>query len=88
MINSRINSFPLKKIISDKIAKGDIDFLPYVIDYAEGSGHFLTEVMDEIHNIILELNEKNDFKTSIKKKLNAWTKKSTSNLDTLLPVII
>jgi type I restriction enzyme M protein len=68
-----INSIPLRKIILDKIAKGDTDFLPYVIDYAEGSGHFLTEVMDEIHNIILELNEKNDFKPSIKKKLNIWT---------------
>ncbi len=68
-----INSIPLRKIILDKITKGDTDFLPYVIDYAEGSGHFLTEVMDEIHNIILELNKKNDFKLSIKKKLNAWT---------------
>jgi len=68
-----INSIPLRKIILDKIAKGDTEFLPYVIDYAEGSGHFLTEVMDEIHNIILELNEKNDFKPSVKKKLNIWT---------------
>ncbi|MCX9024711.1 MAG: restriction endonuclease subunit S [Candidatus Methanoperedens sp.] len=68
-----INSIPLRKIILNKIAKGDTEFLPYVIDYAEGSGHFLTEVMDEIHNIILELNEKNDFKPSIKKKLNVWT---------------
>lgn len=67
-----INSIPIEKMILKKINEGDSDFLPYVIDYAVGSGHFLTEAMDEIHNIIQKLDEKNDFKPSVKKALNKW----------------
>ncbi|WP_341758705.1 N-6 DNA methylase [Candidatus Tisiphia endosymbiont of Ditula angustiorana] len=40
-------SLPIKQIIDKKI-ESDIDFLPYVLDYASGSGHFITEIMDEI----------------------------------------
>lgn len=62
-----INSIPLKEIIQKKIAQGDTDFLPYIIDYAVGSGHFLTEVMDEIHAVVGYLNADNNFKSAIKK---------------------
>lgn len=43
-----IRSIPIRQIIDKKIQDGEVDILPYVIDYACGSGHFLTEVMDEI----------------------------------------
>lgn len=41
-------SLPIKKIIDNKNDNKEINFLPYVIDYASGSGHFITEMMDEI----------------------------------------
>lgn len=67
-----INSLPLEKLILDKINKGDSEFLPYVIDYAVGSGHFLTEAMDEIHNIVKKLNKQDNYRPSIKKNLSKW----------------
>ena len=45
-------SIPIKEIIEDKNNKRDDNFLPYVIDYACGSGHFLTEIMDEIDTYV------------------------------------
>lgn len=47
-----IRSIPIKEVIDKKIKDGEIDILPYVIDYACGSGHFLTEIMDEIGDLI------------------------------------
>lgn len=45
-------SIPIKEIIEDKNNKKNDNFLPYVIDYACGSGHFLTEIMDEIDTYV------------------------------------
>jgi len=42
-------SLPLWKIMQDKNQKEEISFLPYLIDFASGSGHFLTEAMSEIN---------------------------------------
>jgi type I restriction enzyme M protein len=53
-----IKSLPLDKIIEEKLQKGEKnEYLPYVIDYASGSGHFLTETMHEVQRII----DKGDF---------------------------
>ena len=49
-----IKSLPIKEIIERKIKNNEPDTLPYVIDYACGTGHFLTEIMDNINNIIKE----------------------------------
>jgi type I restriction enzyme M protein len=68
-----INSIPFLEMVKNKIAQGDSDFLPYIIDFACGSGHFLTEAMDEVHNIICELNKENKFRPEIKKKLKIWS---------------
>lgn len=40
-----VKSLPIKKIVDQKIKNRDPNFMPYVIDYACGSGHFLTEIM-------------------------------------------
>ena len=48
-------SLPIKEIVIEKIRSGEQDFLPYTIDFACGSGHFLTEVMDVLNDIIQEL---------------------------------
>ena len=45
-------SIPFQQIIDKKIEQKDQHFLPFVIDYACGSGHFLTEVMDHINQIV------------------------------------
>jgi type I restriction enzyme M protein len=69
-----INSIPLKELMINKINKGDSDFLPYVIDYAVGSGHFLTEAMDEIHSKVKELHLSGEFtKPSVRNNLSKWS---------------
>ena len=50
-----VSSIPFKELILNKLSRGDSDFLPYTIDYACGSGHFLTEGMDEIQKQIIEI---------------------------------
>lgn len=50
-------SLPIEKIIDEKNDKGKIDFLPYVIDFASGSGHFLTEMMSEIENYVIKIDK-------------------------------
>lgn len=47
-----ISSLPIEKMIISKIKNGDGEILPLVIDYAAGSGHFLTEYMAQVQNIL------------------------------------
>lgn len=50
-----ISSLPLKEIIISKIKNNDNEILPVAIDYAAGSGHFLTEYMEQVQTIIENL---------------------------------
>jgi type I restriction enzyme M protein len=52
-----ISSIPLKAIVQEKLKKGEKLFLPKVIDFACGSGHFLTETIEEISDLIKDLSE-------------------------------
>ncbi len=70
-----ILSLPIKELIERKIDSDETNFLPYIIDYAAGSGHFLTEVMDEIQKIIETINPSKQ-KPSVKSKLNSWREAS------------
>lgn len=54
-----IQSLPIKEIIREKILQGEKDFIPKVIDFACGSGHFLTEIMDIIQKSLLEIGKEN-----------------------------
>lgn len=45
-------SIPFEEIINKKLESKNQNFLPYVIDNACGSGHFLTEAMDRIDYIL------------------------------------
>jgi len=47
-----IRSLPLDSIMEEKLSRKDGEILPYMIDYAAGSGHFITEFMHEIQDII------------------------------------
>lgn len=47
-----IKSLPLDSIMAEKLSRKDGEILPYMIDYAAGSGHFITEFMHEIQDTI------------------------------------
>ena len=66
-----INSLPLKELIDSKIGKNDNEILPVAIDYAVGSGHFLTEYMEQVQNIINGIDISNATPT-VKNKIKTW----------------
>ena len=67
-----IRSMPFDKIIKEKLTKGERDeLLPNVIDYAVGSGHFITEAMDEIQKELNKISP-DDFIEDTSKKIKAW----------------
>jgi type I restriction enzyme M protein len=67
-----IKSLPIKEIIQEKILKGNPnDLIPFTIDYAAGSGHFLIESMEYIQKIIDSIDENTLNPQSIK-KISAW----------------
>jgi type I restriction enzyme M protein len=67
-----IKSLPIDRFVDEKLEKGEKNnLLPYLIDYAAGSGHFLTEGMHEIQALI---NNKNPEKyiSDTAKKIQGW----------------
>tara|TARA_B100000686_G_scaffold296937_1_gene328868 strand:- start:268 stop:4032 length:3765 start_codon:yes stop_codon:yes gene_type:complete len=67
-----IKSLPLDKLVKKKLEKGEKgDYLPTIIDYAAGSGHFITEGMHEIQNLINCLNP-DDYIADTAKKIKTW----------------
>ena len=70
-----ISSLPIRELIEKKIQNDETNFLPYIIDYAAGSGHFLTEAMDEVQNIIESIDPSKQ-KPSVKSKLKSWHESS------------
>lgn len=68
-----IKSLPIKEIIQNKIKNNEPDTLPYVIDYACGTGHFLTEIMDNIDKIIKEdIDIENITRPAVKREFKIW----------------
>lgn len=66
-----IRSLPIDSMIMDKLEKGQHnDLLPSVIDYAAGSGHFLTESMHVIQGIINKTDELQYIRDTSKKLAN------------------
>ena len=66
-----IKSLPLDTIVFDKLKQKDGEILPYMIDYAAGSGHFITEYMHEIQSLITQ-REPKDYIDSTAIKLKNW----------------
>ena len=67
-----IKSLPLQEITKQKITEGNKKaLLPTIIDYAAGSGHFITEAMEEIQKYIDKLNLK-DYKPETRKQLDGF----------------
>jgi Type I restriction-modification system methyltransferase subunit len=66
-----IKSLPLDTIVFDKLKQKDGEILPYMIDYAAGSGHFITEYMHEVQRLINKSNLKSHI-DSTAKKIKNW----------------
>ncbi len=67
-----IKSIPLSKMVHDKLCKGEREnLLPTIIDYATGSGHFITESMHEIQRIIDKIEPK-EYGNDTAKKIISW----------------
>lgn len=67
-----IKSLPFQEISERKLKEGNKkDLLPAVIDYAAGSGHFITEAMEGIQKYIETL-KPSDYSPSTKKELESW----------------
>jgi type I restriction enzyme M protein len=67
-----IKSLPIQEISSKKINDGNKnDLLPTIIDYAAGSGHFITESMEIVQEYIDQLDE-NQFTPTTKRAIKKW----------------
>lgn len=67
-----IKSLPIDDLVKTKLQEGKRDeLLPFVIDYAAGSGHFITESMHAIQRL-LENCEADNLKADVVKKINSW----------------
>jgi type I restriction enzyme M protein len=67
-----IKSLPFQEITAQKIEQGNKnDLLPTVIDYAAGSGHFITESMEVVQNYIDSLDE-SSYNPTTKRAIKKW----------------
>ena len=66
-----IRSLPLDTIVAEKLSLKDGEILPYMIDYAAGSGHFITEFMHEVQDVINN-NNPSKYIEDTRKKLLDW----------------
>ncbi len=66
-----IKCLPLGKIIDEKLKQKNGELLPYMIDYAAGSGHFITEYMHEVQNMI-DKKLPNKYIETTSKKIKNW----------------
>ncbi|MEO8254111.1 MAG: restriction endonuclease subunit S [Flavobacterium sp.] len=69
-----IKSLPIDTILESKLASAKIandTLLPYVMDYAAGSGHFLTETMHEMQRLLDKKDDKK-YSPSVATKIRNW----------------
>lgn len=67
-----ISSLPIKEMIEKKLKANEAEMLPSVIDFACGTGHFLTEYMDKVQSIIENEIDISKAKPIARKKLQGW----------------
>jgi len=58
IVDFMIDSLPFESIITQRIQQNKIDFIPKIIDYACGAGHFLISAMSKVQVILNQLNSK------------------------------
>ncbi|MBI1287003.1 MAG: N-6 DNA methylase [Flavobacteriales bacterium] len=67
-----IKSLPIDTMVDEKLEKGERNnLLPYIIDYAAGSGHFLTESMHEVQRLV-DAKNPSDYIEDTRKKVDNW----------------
>lgn len=69
-----IKSLPIDTILENKLSSAKIaneTLLPYVMDYAAGSGHFLTETMHEMQRLLDKKDDKK-YSPSVATKIRNW----------------
>ena len=67
-----IKSIPIDELIEEKLQKGkQNNLLPYIIDFAAGSGHFLTEMMHEVQRLI-DKKDTSKYISDTAKKIKNW----------------
>jgi type I restriction enzyme M protein len=71
IVDFMINSLDFERRIKKELQNGSRDFVPTVIDYACGAGHFLISAMTEIQNIIANVNE-NALTNEQKRKIRTY----------------
>ncbi len=67
-----ISSLPLKKLVQQRVDNRADELLPTVIDYACGSGHFLTEYMSQMQGIIDEKIDLSNTSKRVKDLFRLW----------------
>lgn len=67
-----ISSLPLTELVQKRVTDRQDEILPTVIDYACGSGHFLTEYMSQMQNIIDTNIDVSNTSPRIKNLIRAW----------------
>lgn len=65
-----VRSLPLPQLLKQEINQ-PVPSLPAALDYAAGSGHFITEILEEYQDIIENLNT-SDFYPKAQKEVAAW----------------
>lgn len=67
-----IKSLPIDKLVNTKLEESNQqNLLPHIIDYAAGSGHFLTESMHEIQRLLDDKNPE-EYRPDTAKKIEKW----------------
>jgi type I restriction enzyme M protein len=66
-----IKSLPLRAMVEQAV-NNEVPKLPAVIDYAAGSGHFITEIMEEYQDIITNLKGDENYPETAVNELNGW----------------
>lgn len=67
-----ISSLPLQELVQKRVDERNADPLPAVIDYACGSGHFLTEYMSQLQKIIDNIINTDKALPTIRNQFESW----------------
>lgn len=67
-----VSAMPLKEIVEEKIKNKEPKILPSVIDYACGSGHFITEAIEEIQQLVKTFDNKTHKDIASYKETTKW----------------
>lgn len=68
-----ILSLGFENIINEKLEKEDTEFLPKILDYACGAGHFLTESIEELQQVLKGIDE-TQYNQELSKKIIEYRK--------------